>query len=118
MSLFTMNVTVITMLFCIIITLLGLFIIKNPTIQAHFITFALTVLCVALGSISIDNYRRLSDDQKKKPEVKSNLGYSIGILVVVILIFLLSIVVGYVGYDKLMERAKLFQDRYIKSSAS
>ena len=95
MSLLTLNVTFITVLFCIIIALLGLFVIKNPNTQAHFITFALTVLCVALGSISIDNYRRLSDDQKKKPVVESNLGYSIAIIVVVIGTFLLSIFEGY-----------------------
>ena len=91
MSLLAFNVTTVTILLAVIIASTGFFAIKEPANKAHFAIFALSILCVALGSISINNHNRLSDDEKKKQDVQSNYGYSIAILVLSLLIFIGSI---------------------------
>ena len=92
MSSLALNVITITILISFIITGIGLFVIKDVANKAHFVTFALAILNVALASISINNHNRLSDDEKKKPEVQSNYGYSIAILVLSLLILIGSII--------------------------
>lgn len=92
MSLLAFNVTTVTILLSVIIASIGFFKIEDAADKAHFVIFALSILCVALGSISINNHNRLSDDEKKKQAVQSNYGYSIAILVLSLLILIGSIV--------------------------
>jgi len=104
MSLLAFNVTTVTILLSVIIASTGFFVIKDLTKRSHFVIFALSILCVALGSISINNHNRLSDDEKKKPEVQSNYGYSIAILILSLLILIGSIILihpatkGYLSF--------------------